>query len=55
MGDGEEDEDLREARLNIAANSRSSQNFATRVMSNGVEVIVAGNFYLYLQFVLKSY
>jgi len=33
------------ARLEISTNSRN-QNFATRVMSNGVEVIVAGMCYL---------
>ena len=38
---GEEEEQQRLARLNIGANNRN-QNFATKVMSNGVEVIVAG-------------
>ena len=38
---GEEEEQQRLARLNIGVNNRN-QNFATKVMSNGVEVIVAG-------------
>jgi hypothetical protein len=43
---GEEEEQQRLARLNIGANNRN-QNFATKVMSNGVEVIVAGNNIIY--------
>lgn len=40
VGD-EEIEEVRGARLSVATNNRNP-NFATKVMSNGVEVIVAG-------------
>ena len=56
VGD-EEIEEVRGARLSVATNNRNP-NFATKVMSNGVEVIVAGKnpiFFIDLRFFTRQF